>query len=109
LLCSPSLSSRINGRLARTEAQVIYDAGREAGVKVLLAMDRRIRPLEARVKKLERELAKSSCNSSLPPSADPPVTRPPARARIVQDALSVPSRAASREPRALCAARLRCE
>jgi hypothetical protein len=101
LLCSPSFSSRINGRLARTEAQVIYDAGREAGVKVLLAMDRRIRPLEARVEKLERELAKSSCNSSLPPSADPPVTRPPARARIVQDALSVPSRAA-RAAGAMC-------
>jgi transposase len=55
----------------RSEAEAIYDAGREAVVEVLLAMDRRIQQLEARVEKLERELAKSSRNSSLPPSSDP--------------------------------------
>jgi transposase len=60
----------------RSEAEAIYDAGREAVVEVLLAMDRRIRQLEARVEKLERELAKSSRNSSLPPSADPPGKTP---------------------------------
>ena len=60
----------------RREAEAIYDAGREAVVEVLLAMDRRIRELEARVEKLERQLAKNSRNSSLPPSSDPPGKRP---------------------------------
>jgi transposase len=60
----------------RAEAEAIYDAGREAVVEVLLRMDRRIQQLEARVEKLERELAKSSRNSSLPPSSDPPGKRP---------------------------------
>jgi transposase len=63
----------------RAEAEAIYDAGREAVVEVLLAMDRRIRQLEARVEKLERELAKNSRNSSRPPSSDPPGERRPAR------------------------------
>ncbi|HEY5429829.1 MAG TPA: IS66 family transposase [Solirubrobacteraceae bacterium] len=58
--------------MERAEAEAIYDAGREAVVEVLLAMDRRIQQLEARVEKLERELSKSSRNSSRPPSSDPP-------------------------------------
>jgi len=61
----------------RSEAEAIYDAGREVVVEVLLAMDRRIQQLEARVEKLERQLAKSSRNSSLPPSSDPPGTPRP--------------------------------
>jgi transposase len=65
----------------RSEAEVIYDAGREAVVEVLLAMDRRIQQLEARVEKLERQLAKSSANSSLPPSSDPPGKRRPVRGK----------------------------
>jgi transposase len=56
----------------RSEAEAIYDAGREVVVEVLLWMDRRIQQLEARVEKLERELRKSSRNSSRPPSSDPP-------------------------------------
>jgi len=59
----------------RVEAEAIYDAGREAVVEVLLAMDRRIQQLEARVEKLERELNRSSRNSSAPPSSDPPSKR----------------------------------
>jgi transposase len=65
----------------RVEAGAIYDAGREVVVEVLLAMDRRIRQLEARVEKLERELAKNSRNSSLPPSFDLPGKRRPARGK----------------------------
>jgi transposase len=65
----------------RSEAEAIYDAGREAVVEVLLAMDRRIQQLEARVEKLERRLAKSSRNSSLPPSSDPPETTRPRRGK----------------------------
>ena len=62
--------------MERVEAEAIYDAGREAVVEVLLAMDRRIQQLEARVEKLERELAKNSGNSSRPPSTDPPRRAP---------------------------------
>src|SRR5271165_6108824 len=39
-------------------------------------MDRRIQQLEARVEKLERQLAKNSGNSSRPPSTDPPRRTP---------------------------------
>ena len=67
--------------MERAEAEAIYDAGREAVVEVLLAMDRRIQQLEARVQKLERELGKSSRNSSRPPSSDPPGKRRPARGK----------------------------
>src|SRR5271165_2103893 len=65
----------------RAEAEAIYDAGRETVVEVLLAMDRRIQQLEARVEKLERQLAKNSGNSSRPPSTDPPGKRRPVRDR----------------------------
>ena len=66
-----SAASNLCG-VERVEAEAIYDAGREVVVEVLLAMDRRIRQLEARVEKLERELTKSSRNSSRPPSSDSP-------------------------------------
>ena len=46
--------------MERTEAQAVYDAGREAVVEVLLAMDRRIVQLEARVESSKRQLAKNS-------------------------------------------------
>jgi transposase len=65
----------------RSEAEAIYDAGREVVVEVLLGMDRRIQQLEARVEKLERQLAKSSRNSSLPPSSDPPGSSRPRRGK----------------------------
>ena len=67
--------------MERSEAEAIYDAGRETVVEVLLAMDRRIQQLEARVEKLERELAKSSRNSSRPPSSDPPGRLPQRRGK----------------------------
>jgi len=63
----------------RAEAEAVYDAGREVVVEVLLRMGRRIQQLEARVEKLERELSKSSRNSSRPPSSDPPGS--PARSK----------------------------
>ncbi len=58
--------------MERADAEAINDAGREAVVEVLLAMDRRIVQLEARVEKLERQLTRNSGNSSRPPSSDPP-------------------------------------
>ena len=78
--------------MERAEAEAIYDAGREAVVEVLLAMDRRIQQLEARVQKLERELGKSSRNSSRPPV---PIHRASGGLRgekIAPDVRRVPSR-----------------
>ncbi|MGI8559293.1 MAG: IS66 family transposase [Solirubrobacteraceae bacterium] len=62
--------------MERAEAEAIYDAGCEAVVEVLLAMDRRIQQLEARVEKLERQLRRNSRNSSLPPSSEPAAFKP---------------------------------
>ena len=77
--------------MERAEAEAIYDAGREAVVEVLLAMDRRIQQLEAhvvrqdeRIAKLERRLNRSSKNSSQPPSADGP-SAPARRGRDSSD------------------------
>jgi transposase len=58
----------------RAEAEEIYDSGRKACVKVLLALANQVERLEGRVERLEeevRELRRDSDNSSLPPSADP--------------------------------------
>jgi transposase len=58
----------------RAEAEAIYDSGRKACVKVLLALANQVERLEGRVERLEeeiRELRRDSDNSSLPPSADP--------------------------------------
>lgn len=76
--------------MERAGAEGIYNAGREVVVEVLLRMDRRIQQLEARVEKLERELKKSSRNSSRPPSSDPPSSSlrgkdPSGRKRGAQD------------------------
>lgn len=67
----------------RVEAGAVYDVGREAVVEVLLRMDRRIQQLEGhvarqdeRIAQLERRLNRSSRNSSIPPSADPPASTP---------------------------------
>ena len=67
--------------MERAEAEAIFDAGREVVVEVLLRMDRSIQRLEGRVEKLERELAKNSRNSSVPPSSDPPGRTPPRRSK----------------------------
>ena len=56
--------------MERSEAEAIYDAGREACVEVLLGLSARIEQLERRVERLEAELRRNSENSSLPPSAD---------------------------------------
>ena len=58
----------------RAEAEAIYDSGRDACVKVLLALANQVERLEGRVERLEgevRELRRDSGNSSLPPSVDP--------------------------------------
>ena len=65
--------------MERSEAEAIYDQGRDAVVAVLMRMDEQIARLEKRVAeqeeriaRLERESKRSSRNSSQPPSQDPP-------------------------------------
>ena len=67
--------------MERAEAEAIYDAGREAVVAALLSLAAQVeglleanRTLTARVERLEEQLGRSSRNSSLPPSSDPPGT-----------------------------------
>ena len=69
--------------MERAEAEAIYDAGREAVVAALLSLAARVealleanRALTARVERLEERAGRSSRNSSLPPSADPPGAPP---------------------------------
>jgi transposase len=78
----------------RREAEAIYEQGRDAVVEVLLALSAQNERLEAQVEKLtarvarqderiatlERQLGRSSRNSSQPPSADPP-SAPPRRGK----------------------------
>jgi len=60
----------------RHEAEAVYDAGRERCVDFILALAVRYERLEARVERLEDQLRRSSRNSSLPPSQDPPSAPP---------------------------------
>ena len=69
--------------MERSEAEAIYDQGREVVVAVLLRMDEQIQRLEQRVVRqderiaqLERRLNRSSRNSSKPPSTDAPSSVP---------------------------------
>ena len=61
--------------MERAEAEVIYDAGREAVVALLLRLDER-------VSELERRLGQHSRNSSTPPSQDPPGAPPRKQALV---------------------------
>jgi transposase len=68
----------------RSEAEAIYDSGRKACVKVLLALANQVERLEGRVERLEgevRELRRDSDNSSLPPSADPGAGKRPRKGK----------------------------
>jgi transposase len=70
----------------RAEAEAILDGDRETAVGLLLRLDELVEAnqrlveanerLEARVAELERRLNRSSRNSSLPPSQDPPSAPP---------------------------------
>src|SRR5450756_930404 len=63
----------------RAEAEAILDGERETAIALLMRLDELIaanRRLEARVADLERQLNRTSRNSSLPPSADPPSAPP---------------------------------
>ena len=62
------------------EAELIYEAGKDVVVRVLMEMDARIKALELQVRLLEEKVASlssDSTNSSKPPSSDgPSVVRP---------------------------------
>jgi transposase len=70
----------------RAEAEAILDGDRETAIGLLLRLDELVEAkqrlvdanerLEARVAELERRLNRSSRNSSLPPSQDPPSAPP---------------------------------
>jgi transposase len=63
----------------RFEAEAILDGDRETAVALLLGVGELVEAnqrLEARVSELERRLNRSSRNSSLPPSQDPPSAPP---------------------------------
>jgi transposase len=74
----------------RAEAEAIYEQGRDAVVEVLLALSAqnerlsaqveqltaRVARQEERIAQLERQLGRSSRNSSQPPSQDPPGSPP---------------------------------
>jgi transposase len=65
--------------MERAEAEAILDGDRETALALLMRIDELIeanRRLEARVAELEQRLKRSSRNSSLPPSADPPSAPP---------------------------------
>jgi transposase len=75
----------------RAEAEAILDGDRETAVGLLLRVDELVEAnqrlveanerLEARVGELERRLNRSSRNSSLPPSQDPPSAPPRPRGK----------------------------
>jgi len=65
--------------MERAEAEAILDGDREAAVALLMRVGELVeanRRLEARVAELEQRLNRSSRNSSLPPSQDPPSAPP---------------------------------
>jgi transposase len=79
----------------RVEAEAVFEQGRDAVVSVLLALceqnerlgaqveklTARVAAQDARIAGLERQLGRSSRNSSQPPSADPPGQRRASRGR----------------------------
>jgi len=65
--------------MERAEAEAILDGDREAALVLLMQVGELVeanRRLEARVAELEQRLNRSSRNSSLPPSQDPPSAPP---------------------------------
>ena len=76
--------------MERSEAEAIYGQGREAVVRVLLALSAqnerlasqvqalsaRVARQDERIAQLERRLNRNSRNSSTPPSVDPPSRKP---------------------------------
>src|SRR5450756_1443455 len=88
--------------MERAEAEAILDGDRETALALLMRVDELIeanRRLESRVADLEQRLKRSSRNSSLPPSADPPSAPPrPRQAASGRRPGAQPGHAASNRP-----------
>src|SRR5450756_873228 len=88
--------------MERAEAEAILDGDRETALALLMRIDELIeanRRLESRVAELEQRLKRSSRNSSLPPSADPPSAAPrPRQAASGRRPGAQPGHAASNRP-----------
>lgn len=61
--------------MERSEAEAIYDSGREAWVEFLIGLTAGQRRSEERLRAFEAKASASSRNSSQPPSTDAPKTR----------------------------------
>ena len=64
----------------RSEAEAIYDAGRDVCVQFILDLAARVQEVEERLSRLEAQAREDSRTSSRPPSMDPPKTRAERRA-----------------------------
>jgi transposase len=64
----------------RSEAEAIYDAGRDVCVEFVLDLAARVEQHEDRLRRLEQQARQDSRTSSKPPSSDPPKTRQQRRA-----------------------------
>jgi transposase len=88
--------------MERSEAEVVYDAGREACVGFLLELtgrfEREVARLQERIKRLEEQARKDSSNSSSPPSQDPPASRAERRAAAREKAKQWAKRQGERKP-----------
>jgi len=89
----------------RSEAEAIYDSGRERCVEVILelagSVERlgvRCEQLEERIRRLEEQSRRDSRNSSSPPSQDPPKTRAERRAEARKRAKAWSKREGERKP-----------
>src|ERR1019366_8500346 len=72
--------------MERSEAEAIYDSGREACVEFLMGVADRLLRLEGRLRAVEQKAGARSRNSSQPPSGDAPKTRQQRRAEAREKA-----------------------
>lgn len=91
--------------MERSEAEAIYDSGRERCVEVVIELagmlgrvQGQCERLEERVRRLEEQLRKDSSNSSSPPSQDPPASRAERRAVAREEAKQWAKREGERKP-----------
>jgi hypothetical protein len=86
----------------RSEAEAVYDAGREPCVEFLLDLsaryEREVARLGERVGRLEEQARQSSRTGSKPPSSDPPKTRQQRRAEARAKAKELLAEGGGREP-----------